>query len=214
MINTIPKLKLMVAFIAAAESQYGQALSVKTGLSKAKTYTTLYDLLDKGLLSCRTEIGDKGERKRELREYYQLTNKGEESINLMLKDLNLDLSNNGYVAEGSVPELPYRTTIALIKVMASLAQENDFIAGGQLTQQIGSKNNVVYPMLRRLNDAGFVDIEVKKIEHICATSEEVKHYKITDFGFAWINSQVAKLGLAIPNTKVEIPAKVMEPVAA
>ena len=194
MIDTIPKLKLMVAFAKCSKAKFGQDLSTHLNLNIGKTYTALYDLYDDGFLNCSPEPINKHRFNLEPRQYYKPTRKGRNEIKAQLKKLNLLPSSDGVMNVGLQP-FGTRSSLALVQVFATLAQSDGFIPVTQLVAKTGLTNNTVYPMANRAIDLGQVDWRYS--ETLNKQNKPITEYRLNAAGRQATQIELSKLGLEL-----------------
>jgi DNA-binding PadR family transcriptional regulator len=102
-----------------------------------------------------------------------------------------------------------RITIAVVKVLtALLAEPNEFRYGLELMSATGLPSGTLYPLLHRMQDAGWVTAEWERLDPVAAGRPARRYYRLTAEGIQRSRQAVAELRTA---TTVHRPADAPRP---
>jgi PadR family transcriptional regulator, regulatory protein PadR len=102
-----------------------------------------------------------------------------------------------------------RVTIAVVKVLSALLEEPDrFRYGLELMAATGLPSGTLYPLLRRMQDAGWVTAEWERLDPVAAGRPARRYYRLTAEGIQRAQQALAELKIA---TTVRRPADAPRP---
>ncbi|MEJ3745938.1 PadR family transcriptional regulator [Actinomycetes bacterium KLBMP 9797] len=102
-----------------------------------------------------------------------------------------------------------RVTIAVVKVLSALLEEPDrFRYGLDLMAATGLPSGTLYPLLRRMQDAGWVTAEWERLDPVAAGRPARRYYRLTAEGIERAREALAELRTA---TTVRQPADAPHP---
>lgn len=87
-----------------------------------------------------------------------------------------------------------RMTVAMAKVLAALLEDPDgFRYGLDLMAATGLPSGTMYPILRRLQDAGWVTAEWEQVDPVAAGRPARRYYRLTPDGAQRAHAALAEL---------------------
>jgi PadR family transcriptional regulator, regulatory protein PadR len=102
-----------------------------------------------------------------------------------------------------------RVTIAVVKVLSALLEEPDrFRYGLDLMTVTGLPSGTLYPLLRRMQDAGWVTAEWERLDPVAAGRPARRYYRLTAEGIQQAQQALAELRAT---TTVHQPADAPRP---
>ncbi|GAA4474612.1 PadR family transcriptional regulator [Phytohabitans houttuyneae] len=102
-----------------------------------------------------------------------------------------------------------RVTIAVVKVLSALLEEPDrFRYGLDLMTVTGLPSGTLYPLLRRMQDAGWVTAEWERLDPVAAARPARRYYRLTAEGIQQAQQALADLRAT---TTVHRPADAPRP---
>jgi len=102
-----------------------------------------------------------------------------------------------------------RVTIAVVKVLSALLEEPDrFRYGLDLMAATGLPSGTLYPLLRRMQDAGWVTAEWERLDPVAAGRPARRYYRLTAEGIERAREALAELRTV---TTVHRPADAPRP---
>jgi len=102
-----------------------------------------------------------------------------------------------------------RVTIAVVKVLSALLEEPDrFRYGLELMAVTSLPSGTLYPLLRRMQDAGWVTAEWERLDPVAAGRPARRYYRLTAEGIQQAQQALAELRAA---TTVLRPADAPRP---